>query len=115
MAENFITKDSGERVLFSTGMHRDTSKGKPRPDLQIPLAQTNPEHYESSMFWRRVMLLTRGAMKYDARNFEQAETEEELLRAKESAYRHFMLWYMGVRDEDHAAAAEFNIDLAEYI
>jgi hypothetical protein len=113
--ENFITQDSGNRVYFNSGMHRDTNKGKPRPDLLIPLGQTNDRHYEASFLWRFVMLLTRGAEKYDARNWEQAAGQEEMQRAKESAFRHFMLWYFGVRDEDHGAAVAFNIMVAEYV
>ena len=34
---NFITKDSGKRQKFSTGMQRDTNEDKPRFDLISPL------------------------------------------------------------------------------
>lgn len=34
---DFITKDSGKRATFSTGMQRDLSEDKPRFDLLIPL------------------------------------------------------------------------------
>jgi hypothetical protein len=36
-------------------------------------------------------------------------------RFRESAFRHFMLWYLGHVDEDHAAAVFFNINGAEYV
>ena len=45
----------------------------------------------------------------------KAEGPVEYERAWESAFRHFMQWYNGDRDEDHGAAVFFNINEAEYV
>lgn len=112
MTARFETKDSGERAEFPTGMVRDLNTGKPRFDLITPLDQP----YDRQMLTRWASLMARGALKYGDRNWEKAGTKEEYLRAKESAFRHFMQWYLGAADgEDHAAAVFFNITEAEYV
>ena len=101
---NFETKDSGVRQQFSTGMVRDTSVDKPRYDLiYMPMLK------------RWAELMSRGAVKYGARNWEKASTVEELNRFKESAFRHFVQWISGDTDEDHGAAVLFNISGAELV
>jgi hypothetical protein len=100
----FKTKDSGKRQEFTTGMQRDTQDDKARYDLiDIP------------MLTRWAELMARGAEKYGERNWEKAETEEELTRFKSSAFRHFVQWFEGDVDEDHAAAVLFNIAGAEMV
>lgn len=101
----YETKDSGERAEFPSGMQRDTQKGKPRFDLLIPLNVP----YEEQLLTRLAALMARGAEKYDPRNWERANSVEELERMKASAIRHLMQWAMGETDEDHAAAAIFNL------
>jgi len=108
---NFKTKDSGKRAEFSTGMQRDTTEGKPRFDLVLP----KDVPYKEQLFTRVAELMSRGAEKYTERNWEKAETEKELNRFKQSAFRHFMQWITGEEDEDHAAAVVFNIQGAEYV
>jgi hypothetical protein len=105
----YETKDSGKRATFATGMQRDTTEGKTRYDLIIP------ESGEGNMLKRWAELMTRGAIKYEERNWEKACTLEELKRYRESAFRHFIQWYMGQTDEDHGAAVFFNIQGAEYV
>lgn len=107
----FNIKDSGERKTFSTGMQRDMNKDKPRFDLIAPLNLP----FEEQMLTRWANLMAKGAEKYDARNWEKADTSEEYERFKESAFRHFMQWYFGEMDEDHAAAIFFNVTGAEYV
>jgi len=107
----YITKDSGERQQFDSGMKRDTESGKPRFDLIVPEGVP----YEEQMLTRFAMLMSRGAEKYDARNWEQADSEEEIKRAKSSAFRHFFQWLCGERDEDHAVAVMFNLMVVETI
>jgi hypothetical protein len=107
----FETKDSGSREEFSTGMKRDTQDGKPRFDLLLPLDIP----YEDQMLTRWAQLMSRGAAKYDARNWEKAETPEELSRFKSSAFRHFMQWMADETDEDHAAAVLYNITGTETV
>lgn len=101
----FETKDSGERAVFDSGMQRDTEAGKPRFDLLIP----EDVAYEDQFLTRIAELMGRGAEKYDERNWEQANSPQELRRMKSSAFRHFMQWLCGKQDEDHAAATVFNL------
>jgi dATP/dGTP diphosphohydrolase len=106
---DFLTKDSGARKEFPTGMRRDINDGKPRYDLVIPLQMQEP------LLKRWAELMARGADKYGERNWEKAGTLEEGERYRDSAFRHFMQWFMGETDEDHAAAVFFNIQGAEYV
>jgi len=108
---DFETKDSGNHMEFSTGMKRDVNTDKPRFDLISPLNLP----FEEQMLTRWANLMSRGAEKYTARNWELAKTSDEYARFKESAFRHFMQWYYGKTDEDHAAAVFFNITGAEYV
>lgn len=109
--QEFETRDSGQREQWSTGMQRDTSQGKTRFDLLMPYDLP----YDRQMIVRFAELMTRGAVKYDARNWEQASTTAEMQRFRESAIRHFFQWYLAADDvEDHAAAVFFNIMGAEY-
>jgi hypothetical protein len=123
----YTTKDSGERAQFDSGMQRDVSTDKLRPDLAI----------DGVLFWRYIGLMTRGAVKYDARNWLKGvygpdeldwpvdlRTDEQL-RFHESAARHFFQWYLTNdplfnalypelveewQEEDHAAAVVFNLN-----
>lgn len=117
----YETKDSGDRADYAGGMVRDTSKGKFRPDLVK----------DGPMFLRWVGLMTRGAEKYDARNWLLASDKASLDRYLESADRHFTIWYwwrlhgINIEDpanptneplsEDHGAAVFFNVDGAELV
>lgn len=102
---DFIIKDSGERKQFDSGMVRDVTDDK----INWSLIADGP------MLKRWAVHLTKGALKYDARNWMKAEGSAELDRAKESAFRHFMSWFYGETDEDHASACYFNINLCEYV
>jgi hypothetical protein len=101
----YVTKDSGKREEFDSGMVRDTQDGKPRFDLLIP----RDVPYSDQFFTRVAGLLGRGAEKYSDRNWEKAGGSEELERFKSSAFRHFMQWLNDESDEDHAAAVVFNL------
>jgi hypothetical protein len=100
----FITKDSGKRVEYDSGMRRDTNDGK----IDYTLC-------DMSMFKRWAALMTRGKKKYGKLNWAKANSKEELERFYESAYRHFISWLLGEIDEDHAAAIFFNVAAAEYV
>lgn len=102
---DYVTKDSGERAEFESGMQRDTQSGKPRFDLLVPEGVP----FEEQLLTRFAALMGRGAEKYAERNWEQANSAEELARMKSSAFRHFMQWLTGETDEDHAAAILFNV------
>lgn len=104
MNNGFITKDSGQRQEFSTGMVRDVSTDKPRYDLvDLPLLK------------RWAELMARGAKKYGENNWRKASTEVELNRFKESALRHMFQWLEGDTTEDHSAAVCFNLAGAEMV
>jgi hypothetical protein len=100
----YETKDSGERQQFASGMQRDVTEGKTKWHLI----------FSGPMLERWAKLMTRGAIKYDDNNWMKADSGEEHERFKESAFRHFMQWYEGAEDEDHAAAIYFNVNGAEY-
>lgn len=102
---SFKVKDSGERMQFDSGMVRDVTEGKTRFDLV----------FDGPMLARWAEHLTKGADKYEARNWMKAAGEAELERFRESAARHFTQWYYGHLDEDHAAATFFNINGTEYV
>ena len=106
MTKEFVTKDSGARQDYSTGMRRDLQTGKPRFDLCI----ANDQKYDESLFGRWAALMGRGADKYGERNWELSGTIEEFRRFKASLYRHFVQFIQGEDDEDHAAAICFNLN-----
>ena len=112
MPAEFITKDSGERISYKTGMKRDVTTSKPMYELCTPKDTTK----EDNMLYRWAMLMNRGAVKYGRRNWELACTEEELERFKGSALRHMIQWLNDWdSEEDHAGACFFNIQCAEYV
>ena len=105
----FVTKDSGKRVKFKSGMMRDVADDK----LDIDRV------FDGPILRRYAALLTRGAKKYNdiegSPNWMKANGEAEMIRARKSAARHFEQWRAGETDEDHAAATVFNINLYEYV
>ena len=111
MTKRFVTKDSGKRIGYKSGMKRDVADGKPRFDLITPLGQK----YEDTLLYRVAMILERGMSKYGYRNWEKANSEEELIRFKASAWRHFFQYMCGEEDEDHLAATIFNLNAIEFL
>lgn len=104
-APDFTVKDSGERKQWPSGMRRDTDDTKVRWDLVFdgPMLRRYAEH------------LTKGAVKYEPRNWMKASSQEERDRFRASAARHFAQWMAGDKDEDHAAAVMFNLTGYEYV
>lgn len=106
----FEVKDSGQRQEFSNGMVRDTQEGK----TDWWRVAVGP------MLERWAIHLTKGNVKYPdvepgVPNWTLAAGEEEYQRFRQSAFRHFMQWFNGQMDEDHAAAVFFNICGAEFV
>ena len=101
----YITKDSGERHRYDSGMQRDVTEDKVKWHLIL----------SGPMLVRWAELMTRGAYKYDDNNWMKANSVEEQERFKASAMRHFMQWVTGADDEDHAAAVIFNMNGYEYV
>jgi hypothetical protein len=106
----FSIKDSGKRQDFASGSVRDTAEGKIKWSRITfgPMMRRWAEH------------LTKAEAKYPdptpgVPNFTLIETEEERIRYRESALRHFWSWWYGETDEDHAAATFFNINGVEII
>lgn len=104
----FEVKDSGARQRFDSGMVRDTTENKIgwHRVADGPMLRRWAEH------------LTKGAAKYPdvahgVANWTLAEGDAELERFRQSAFRHFMAWYYGEVDEDHAAAVFFNVNGCE--
>ncbi len=101
----FVVKDSGKRQEFASGSVRDTSEGK----IKWSRITFGP------MMRRWADHLTKAEVKYPdptpgIPNFTLISTEEERIRYRESAFRHFMSWWHEEKDEDHAAAVFFNIN-----
>ncbi len=154
--QDFVTKDSGKREQFESGMQRDTQDGKLRADLAFdgPILRflfregpkgdagtamcdwydeaikrnvTSDEAFNvirliapyegglSALMTRYAKLMTRGSIKYEARNWMKAEGYAEMDRFISSGCRHFLQWYRGDTDEDHAAAVIFNLNGYEYV
>jgi len=88
-------KDSGSKRVFDTGYQRDNSTGKGRYDL-IPGQMTHrlAKHYQN------------GAVKYGDNNWRNGCPWSVML---DCALRHLNKYAEGWNDEDHLAAALWNI------
>lgn len=88
--------DGGERIRYGeNGAFREPADGKGRFDLVSPFAlQRLARWYEL------------GAKKYADRNWEKGIP---FSRYMDSAMRHLTKYMMGMTDEDHLAAAAWNI------
>ena len=97
-------KDSGKHKLYKSGMNRDNRDNKIKYSL-IPL----------TMLTRWASHMTEGAKTHGARNWELANSPEDLDRFLDSAFRHLVQWMDGEEDEDHASACWFNVCGAEHV
>lgn len=91
----YVTKDSGTRVVMPSGAVKEDGSNKGRFDL-IPT--------EALRRW--AMLLQRGAIKYGERNYEKGTPFHRFI---DSAMRHLIQFQEGEETEDHLAAVLFNI------
>ena len=93
--ETKAIKDSGERTEFSTGAVRDMHEGK-GDMVSVP--------------WEAVLRLSRhfeeGAKKYERFNYRKGIPVSSFI---DSACRHLAKYQCGCDDEDHLAAAAFNV------
>lgn len=93
--EDASLKDSGERAKFETGAVRDIQTDKGRFDLLPAYAiKRLAKHFE------------KGSKKYGDRNWEKGIP---LARYIDSGIRHLFCLLDGQQDEDHIAAALWNI------
>ena len=90
-----VIKDSGDRTEFSTGAVRDMHEGK--GDMV-------------SLPWEAILRLSRhyetGAKKYGRWNYQKGIPVSSFI---DSACRHLAKYQCGLDDEDHLAAAAFNV------
>lgn len=107
----YKTEDSGKRYEEDSGFQRDTQEGKPRFNLLFPKDMP----YKEQPLTRLAELMGRGAEKYDDRNWERADSEEALERAKESLLRHTIQTVTGETNEDHKAGIMFNTIFIIYL
>ena len=88
-------KDSGERTAFASGAVRDMHEGK--GDM-------------ASVPWEAILRLSQhyenGAKKYDRWNYRKGIPLSSFI---DSACRHLAKYQCGCDDEDHLAAAAFNV------
>lgn len=94
--------DSGNRKEFDTGALRDRPHGKGMPSLISPIG-----------FIRLAKRCELGHVKYgDGRNWEKGMPVSEFI---DSALRHIMQYLDGDNEEDHLAAAMWNIQCAMHM
>lgn len=90
-----VLKDSGECRQFETGAVRDRAVGKGRYDLiSTQMLMRLARHYEA------------GSIKYSDRNWEKGMPFSVYVDA---AMRHLVKYIAGWNDEDHLAAAIWNL------
>lgn len=95
----FKLQDSGEReVDEKTGAMREPTVGK-GCYVDIPVGA----------LFRLAVIMTKGAIKYDARNWEKGLP---IYRYLDSMYRHLIKYRTGMDDEDHLGQCLFNIHAA---
>lgn len=95
--EKFDIQDGGKRVSYGEGKaEREPTEGKGRFDLISPFALSRLAR------WYEL-----GAGKYSDRNWEKGGIP--FSRYTDSAMRHLNKFLMGMTDEDHLAAAAWNI------
>ena len=88
--------DGGDRISYGEGMAiREPSTGKGRFDLISPYALK-----------RLALRMEGGAVKYSDNNWQNGMPFSRYI---DSALRHINQYVMGMQDEDHLAAAMFNI------
>jgi len=91
----YSIKDSGVHHDFNSGSRRDSQEGKPFPDLiSMFMLKRLGAHYAA------------GAKKYAARNWELGQPTSQYIR---SCLRHLIEYMIGKREEDHLAAAIWNL------
>jgi len=99
-----------EQTVHSTsGTCRSSESGKLRFDLCFPPTR------DACMLTRLAKHMTAHVGDRGDANWYNASTDEDLQRFRRSAFRHFMQWWYGEDDEDHAAALLFNVQGAEYV
>lgn len=93
-AEEYLVKSSGRKV-FPSGAMRDSATDKPRYDLIDP-----------GFNLRLAEQLRKGAEHYGEHNWTKGIPSSNYMQ---SLLRHVEAYRQGKRDEDHLAAAVFNI------
>jgi hypothetical protein len=71
--------------------------------------------FDGPLLKRLAAHLTKGAAEFGERNWMLADGLTEAERLRRSACRHFVQWMNGETDEDHFAAAIFNMNAHEHV
>lgn len=115
--QGFVVKGTETQTVGAGGMVRSSDVGK--VDYTLAL--------DGAMFKRWAEHLDRATKPrgnfpgYAKRNWMSAlkgqpkERQAVMDRAQVSAFRHFLQWYFGETDEDHAAAVMFNLNVYETV
>lgn len=109
IATTFIVKNEGIQETSPSGVKRNVVANK--------IDYMNIIH--GPMFDRWAEHLTKAKdiypdVKPGVPNWTQANSEEDMIRFRKSAFRHFRQWLRGDMDEDHAAAVYWNINGYEF-
>ncbi len=107
--EEYVTKDSGNRETYDSGMVRDTQLGKPRFDLMDPVGVPYRELYST----RIAIALAKDAEEYGDRHWEKEEGEAGLAAAMFSTDLYLHKWKAGEADQDYAAYVHIGLLQAE--
>lgn len=91
-------------VTSSSGVNRSRPDGK--PDFTL---------VDWDLVERVAIHLTMHASEKGRENWRRASTPDDLLRFRQSAWRHHLSWDRGQSDEDHAAALVWNVGGAELV
>ena len=94
--------DHWAQTRSESGVVRSVDIGKPDYTL-----------IDTALLERWARLMTAQVPSKGRDNWRNASTDEDLLRFRQSAWRHFLAWQSGETDEDHAAALLFNVAGAE--
>lgn len=89
-----MIKDSGERTVFQTGAQRDMGEKGDMVSIPWESILRLSKHYEA------------GAKKYERWNYRKGIPVSSFI---DSACRHLAKYQCGMDDEDHLAAAAFNV------
>lgn len=109
--DKYEIKDEDKLTQLPSGLKRSDDSSK--PDFTLTYSTKLP--YEEQMHYRFAAHMTKAAKAKGARNWENADSQEDLDRFKAGLMRHVVQYNLGMIDEDHAAAIMFALMGIEHI
>lgn len=103
--------DSGAREVRPNGFIREPEG--PKPDYTRKIGARGLDLVPDEMIERIAEHFFQGGLKYEPDNWRRGTDPDSLERYRRSAARHFVDWINGKTDEDHAAAATWNMFIYE--